>query len=156
MSYTKVLDYWVGEQWGDGGVYWFNHLSTPKGIVTSSSDALKDIVNYANYEADGSLGITTSATTTVLTDTNLTLVVNALTGWYLTYATGPAAGLSLAIVSNTADTITTATFSKTPTGAGGDNFVVTQFPLVERGASGTFTNSSDGNLSWITWGPTTR
>lgn len=155
MTYTTIKDAWVGEQQGDGGaVVWYNGLTFPVGKVSSSSDALKDIITYNVDWSDGTTGTTTSATTTVLTDTNLTLTVNALTGFYLTYTSGPASGISEIITSNTADTITTPTFPKTPTAIGGDTFTVTQFPRVYRGATGTFTNSSDGNLSWVTWSST--
>jgi len=154
MSYATIKDSWVGEQWGDGGVYWYNHLAPLKGLVTSSSDSLDDIINNSAYWADGLLGISTSTSTTVLTDTNITLVVDAQTGWYLNYLSGPAAGISAVIVSNTAHTVTTATLPQTPTADGGDDFSITQFPLVKSAILvGKFTNSSDGNLSWVTWGP---
>lgn len=86
------------------------------------------------------LGTTTSAIATVLTDTNLALTSNALVGAILTYTSGPAAGQSRVVASNTSDTITTAAFSPAPSVGGKDAFNVT-------GPQGILTESHTSALS---------
>lgn len=71
-------------------------------------------------------GTTTSASATVLTDTNLSLVVNSLTDDVLIYTTGPAIGPGNPITSNTATTITTPAFAPAPSGGGRDDFQVSE------------------------------
>lgn len=70
-------------------------------------------------------GITTSATSTVLTNTHMIIVPNFYIGLLLTYTTGSAAGQSQTISTNTQTTITTtAPFSPAPSASGGDSFQV--------------------------------
>ena len=145
-AYPTIKDVWKGEQWGDGGVYWYNN--TPLAYPTVSGVATTVTANLT----DGFRSLTTHATTTVLTDSTLSLATNALKGEYLTYLSGPAANLSLQIISNTADTITTAAFGATPTEGGGDVYQITKFAIVtDTSGIGTATESTDGNVSWNTW-----
>lgn len=146
LAYPTTEDTWKGEQWGDGGVYWYNN--TPLAYPTVSDTATTVTANLT----DGFRSLTTHATTTVLTDSTLSLGTNALKGQYLTYLTGDAKNLSLPILSNTSDTITTAAFGQTPTEDGGDVYQITKFAIVtEVSGIGTATESSDGNVSWNTW-----
>jgi hypothetical protein len=69
-------------------------------------------------------GVTTGATSTILTDTTQTFTVNALAGDILSYNSGPASGQNQVITSNTATTITTAAFNPAPS-ASGDQYSVT-------------------------------
>lgn len=104
--------------------YWFY----PSISSTGSTGALTVTFNRSVGPVGGLtplLGTTTSASSTVLTDTALALTVNALKGAFLTYVTGPAAGQTKAIASNTSDTITTPAFSPAPSVGGGDSFNVT-------------------------------
>jgi len=75
-------------------------------------------------------GVTTSASSTILTDTNLSLQTNVLIGYTLMYLTGPAASQTRTITANSSDTITTAAFSPAPTVGGGDQFQVISYPPV--------------------------
>jgi len=61
---------------------------------------------------------TTGTTATVCHDTGVTWVVNHWVAYYLNYTSGPAAGQTRAILSNTAHTITTNAFSSTPNDSG--------------------------------------
>ena len=70
-------------------------------------------------------GLTTSLTSaTTLRDTNASWIPNQWVGYYLTYNSGPAAGESLLITGNTANTLTTASFSPAPNPNGGDIFSI--------------------------------
>jgi len=69
-------------------------------------------------------GTTTSATSTVLTDTGASWKPNQWVADTLTYTSGPAIGESQVIISNTATTITTTKFSPPPLSSGGDDFSI--------------------------------
>ncbi len=99
------------------------------------------------------LATTTSATGNVLTDTHANWNVNQWVGYTLEYTTGPAAGQSLKITANTAQTITTASaFSPVPTAGGGDQFVVLYITWVDAGSASTVTTplpGASGNEQWV-------
>jgi hypothetical protein len=97
-------------------------LRKADGVLTATFNNLTDFPNEVNVS--NIQGTTTSASGTVLTDTNQSFTVNAFIGMTLTYFTGPAAGQKQVILSNTATTITTAAFSPVPTGGGGDAYLV--------------------------------
>ena len=81
--------------------------------------------NYDWYGNTYITGISTSSTSTIMTDTTLSLLPNELFGYFLYYTSGPATGRSLVIASNTTDTITTSfAFSPAPTPGGGDTFQI--------------------------------
>jgi hypothetical protein len=106
-------------------------------------------------------GVTTSTSSTVLTDTSLTAPTNWLVNAFLTYTSGPAAGQSLIISANTATTITTGAFSPIPTALGGDsyridgdsNVVNTNIPPNQISKNiGTLTLAvEDSQPLWTTW-----
>ena len=101
-------------------------------LVSPSTD-----INFFMTQSGHITGKTTAGTTsTVLQDSNLGATSGSLVGLYLQYTSGPAAGKSQLITSNTATTITTAAFSPVPSGSG-DNFVVT--PVRYSGSSASFT-----------------
>jgi hypothetical protein len=103
--------------------YWYNKTVSVSGTTVTSNRQIGGYNSVSNLVP--LIGTTTSASPTVLTDTNLSLTINALKGAILTYTSGPAAGQSQGIASNTSDTITTGTFSPAPTVGGGDAFSVT-------------------------------
>lgn len=100
-------------------------------------------------------GTSTSATSTVLTDSGLSLATNAYVGGVLTYTSGPAAGESRVITANTATTITVSpAFSPAPTPGGGNTFTVSITPVLQRDVNPykelVYYSSTD---FLTTWGP---
>ena len=101
-------------------------------LVSPSTD-----INFFMTQSGYATGNTTAGTiSTVLHDSNLGATSGSLVGLYLQYTSGPAAGQSQVITSNTATTITTAAFSPAPSSSG-NSFVVT--PIRYSGSSASFT-----------------
>jgi hypothetical protein len=93
--------------------------------TTSASLPQQKVINDMSGSVSVTGQTTGSTSSTVLHDTNLSLTVNALVGWTLTYTSGNAAGQSRLVTANTATTITVGTaFSPIPLAAGGESFTV--------------------------------
>lgn len=79
-------------------------------------------IEYTSFSQASVTGTVTSATTTVLTDLSATWASDQYVYYYLNYTSGPDSGQGQLILSNTADTITTAAFGSVPNT--GDAFIV--------------------------------
>ncbi|MBF8255125.1 MAG: hypothetical protein HW375_32 [Anaerolineales bacterium] len=96
---------------------WAASMTRPTDGIFLELDTDTGTVNDEN-------GTTTSASSTVLTDTGKAWLGSQWIGAQLRYTSGPAAGQAKNITASTGTTLTTAAFSPAPTVAGGDTYVI--------------------------------
>ena len=107
---SAVIQTWQPEL---GTVLVTNNSTAPihlVGLYVSGPDGVQSETELGTLVS----GVETSASQTVLTDGPATWTTNQWAGYYLEYTTGPDAGQSLLIISNTGSTITTASFAQVP------------------------------------------
>ena len=106
-----------------------------------------------NFTGSTFTGTTSSATANVLTDSAASWTTNQWAGYTLEYTSGPAAGEELVIASNTATTITTASFNPAPSSST-NNFLITYLAWMDAGTTAKISpsvlpGSSPSSEQWV-------